>query len=63
MYNANLISKYTYAIDSGQRARDAARRQRLMEQRATRDSLQRAEDSVQAATFLRKYYLNKNNKR
>lgn len=63
MYNANLISKYTYAIDSGQRARDAARRQRMMEQRATRDSLQRAEDSARAATFLKKYYLNKNNKR
>lgn len=56
MYNANLVNKYTYAIDSAQRLRDAARIQRREDEKRIIDSTAFARDSVKAMRFFNKYY-------
>jgi penicillin-binding protein 2 len=56
MYNANLVSRYTYAIDSAMRLRDAMRRERKNEFKRIEDSTARAADSMKALNFFRKYY-------
>ncbi len=60
LYNANLVNRYTYAIDSAQRLRDAIRRERKEEEKRITDSTARAKDSIQAIRFFNKYYINKN---
>jgi penicillin-binding protein 2 len=56
MYNANLVSRYTYAIDSAMRLRDAIRREQKNEFKRIEDSTARAADSIKALNFFRKYY-------
>ncbi len=46
MFNANLINKYVYTIDSAMRAHDAIVYKMKMEQKYFADSMQRAEDSA-----------------
>jgi penicillin-binding protein 2 len=56
MYNANLVSRYTYAIDSAMRHRDAMRREQKLEFKRLEDSTARAADSIKALNFFRRYY-------
>lgn len=59
MVNANLISSYTYLIDSYQRHKDLMRSEiRAAEKRYT-DSVQRVQDSIMFFTWYRKNYFNK----
>lgn len=59
MFNANLISKYTYIIDSAQRERDEQRWYKRQEILKFEDSLTRAQDSVLFLKWFKKVYLNK----
>ncbi len=60
LYNANLVNKYTYAIDSAQRLRDAIRRERKTEEKRFTDSIARARDSIRAIRFFNKHYIKNN---
>lgn len=62
MYNANLISKYTYIIDSARRLKDQLRMQRKAELKRVEDSTAHARDSVMITRWLRRTYLSKKNK-
>jgi penicillin-binding protein 2 len=56
MYNANLVSRYTYVIDSAMRLRDAMRREQKNEFKRIEDSTAHAADSMKALNFFKKYY-------
>lgn len=60
MYNAQLVSKYTAAIDSAQRQRDRLRMEKRQEEKQYKDSVQRAADSVRIIRFFNRTYLKKN---
>ncbi len=59
LYNAYLISQYTRAIDSSQKAKDQMRLNRRLERIAREDSTQRAIDSVRIMSWMRRTYLKK----
>lgn len=59
MMNANLISKYTYIIDSAQRLRDAKRWYKRQEILRFEDSLTRSQDSILFLKWFRQTYGNK----
>jgi penicillin-binding protein 2 len=60
LYNANLVNKYIFAIDSAQRLRDQARMERRTRLRLAEDSAGRVQDTIRAKRFLHRYYTNKN---
>jgi penicillin-binding protein 2 len=59
LYNAHLISKYTYIIDSAQRLKDRMRDQRRKEEKRYADSIQNRRDSIRATRWLKKTYTTK----
>lgn len=56
MFNAHLISKYTYIIDSAQRRRDLERYNLRIANKQYADSVSRAQDSVMVRHWINKYY-------
>lgn len=56
MIKGNVISKYTYILDSMQRARDRARALHREEERRYRDSVKRAADSAQVMQVINQFY-------
>lgn len=58
MYNANLINRYIYIIDSTQRVKDRIRYERRLERNRIADSTSRAQDSVAARHWYIKTYGN-----
>ncbi len=59
MYNANLISRYTYIIDSAERLRDRIRWENKQEQIRFEDSVNRARDSIRYFRWVKKTYANR----
>ena len=59
LYNAKLISKYTYIIDSAQRLKDRIRWEAKMAEKKYGDSLQGILDKRKAEAWLRKNYMKK----
>jgi penicillin-binding protein 2 len=59
LYNAHLISKYTYIIDSAQRLKDRLRWESKMAEKKYSDSLQQVMDVRKAQYWLRKNYMKK----
>jgi len=59
MYNANLVSKYTYIIDSARRARDLRIWERKVERERIDDSTARARDSIYVRKWVEKHIINK----
>ncbi|HYD20880.1 MAG TPA: penicillin-binding protein 2 [Flavipsychrobacter sp.] len=59
LYNAKLISKYTYIIDSAQRLKDKLRWEAKMAEKKYGDSMKLAIDTKRAEMWLRKHYMKK----
>ncbi|RYD55624.1 MAG: penicillin-binding protein 2 [Sphingobacteriales bacterium] len=59
LYGANLITKYTYIIDSAQRLKDRERELRRMAVKRFEDSVQHRRDSIYVTRWLHKTYINK----
>lgn len=59
MYNAHLISKYTYIIDSAQRLKDREREARRREQKRYDDSVAHVVDSIRISRWFKKIYTSK----
>lgn len=59
MFNAHLVNKYVYTIDSATRAHDALRYQARMERKRVKDSTKRAEDSVLVYYWLNRKLVSK----
>ena len=56
MFNANLITKYTYLVDAEQRARDRERELHREEAKRYADSVKRATDSVAIIRWFSRTY-------
>jgi penicillin-binding protein 2 len=59
LLNANLITKYTYIIDSAQRQKDREREMIKMARKQYKDSIQHVRDSLRARRFFIETYLKK----
>ena len=55
MFNAHLVNKYVYTIDSAMRARDQRNYEARMQRRRTSDSTRRSEDSVMMMNWVRRH--------
>ncbi|RYE23601.1 MAG: hypothetical protein EOP51_09965 [Sphingobacteriales bacterium] len=63
MYNAHLITKYTYIIDSADRLKARLRDERKMAQKRYEDSVARNRDSLWVRRWMTRTYISKQPKR
>ncbi|XZF14622.1 penicillin-binding protein 2 [Chitinophagaceae bacterium MMS25-I14] len=59
MIKGNVISKYTYILDSAQRAKDRMREERKMQMQAYQDSVSQAQRWAQVQAIVERYYSRK----